>query len=155
MVGKGKDAEGTIIAKLGNETAQAKIKVAPPKKRKKGEITGRKGGFVSQIIPDELNDPPQRVVYNEGTIRIYIKFPSIAKFIKSGLEGVETAEGKILLSELVGEAFCKELARQGIEVGKYPKIPGAEIDSFNTAVNELQKKYLHRIQEIIFTWKFK
>ncbi|MEW6456868.1 MAG: hypothetical protein AB1410_09190 [Acidobacteriota bacterium] len=59
------------------------------------------------------------------------------------------------MAELVGDAFCKELARQGIYVGKYITVPGSEIDSFNTAVNELQKKYLHTIQEIIFAWKFK
>jgi len=54
----------------------------------------------------------------------------------------------------VGEAFCKELAMQGIENGRYIKVAGAEIDSFNATVNELQKKYLHKIQEIIFAWKF-
>jgi len=155
VVGKSEGAEGNIIVKLGTETAQAKVKVAPPGKREKGEITGRKRGFISDILPDELDSPPQRVVYREGIIRIYIKFPSVVKFIKSGLEGVETAEGKILLAELVGDAFCKALARQGIETGKFHKVPGAEIDSFDTAVNDLQKKYLYLIQEIIFAWKFK
>jgi len=154
VVGAREGAEGTITVKLGNETASAKVKVAPLKKRKKGEITGRKGGFISDIIPDELENPPQRVVYREGIIRIYTNFPSVSKFIKSGLEGVETPEGRMLLAELVGEAFCRELARQGMELGKYPKVPGGEVDSFNAAINELQKRYLHIIQEIIFKWKF-
>jgi len=156
IVGRREGAEGTIIAKLGTQTAHTKVKVAPPKERKKGkEIIGRKRGFVSEIVPEELENPPQRVIYREGVIKIYIKFPSISKFIKSGLEGAETPEGKILLAELVGDAFCKEMARQGIDVGKYPKVPGSDIDSFNSAVNELQKKYLYKIQEIIFTGKFK
>lgn len=89
-----------------------------------------------------------------GIIWINIKFPSIGKFIKSGFEGVETPEGKVLIAELVGEAFCKRLAFEGMERSKYLKIPGAEIESFNTAMYELQKKYLYRIQEIIFAWKF-
>ena len=156
VVGKSEGAEGTIIVKLGTETAQAKVKVGPSKGRKKGkQITGRKGGFISDIKPEDDDNPPQRVVYDKGIIKIYIKFPSTVKFIKSGLDGVETAEGKILLAELVGDAFCKELARRGIEVRRYLTVPGGEIDSFNTALNELQKKYLHTIQEVIFAWKFK
>lgn len=155
VVGKRDGAEGNIIAKLGTETVTTKVKVAPQKERKKGELAGRRGGFVSDVKVNELENPPQRVVYKDGVIEIYIKFPSVAKFIKSGLDGVETPEGKILLAELVGDAFCKELAREGIEIGKYPKIPGNEIDSFNTAINDLQKKYLHTIQETILGWKFK
>jgi hypothetical protein len=159
VVGKQEDAQGTLTVNLGKETAQARIKVAPPKERKKGEITTRKGGFISGIEPDNdslKTGENQRVFYeNEtGIIWINIKFPSIEKFIKSGFEGVETPEGKVLIAELVGEAFCKRLAFEGMERSKYLKIPGAEIESFNTAMYELQKKYLYRIQEIIFAWKF-
>ena len=81
---------------------------------------------------------------------------SVMKFIKSGFEGIEKPEGKILMSELVGEAFCKELARRGMEEGRYIKVPTPEggIEAFNIAVNESQRKYLHQIQEIILAWKF-
>ena len=153
IVGRREGEEGFIEVKLGRQNAKAKIKVAPQKAREKGKITGRKRGFISDITPNDLPSPPQRVVYTEGVIEIYVRFPSVLKFIKSGLEGVETAEGKMLLAELVGEAFCKQLAMKGMGT-KYLKIPGGEIDSFNAAVNELQKKHLHRIQEIIFAWKF-
>jgi len=156
VIGKREGAEGTIIAKLGTEIAQAKVKVALPKeKKKKGEISGRKRGFISDILPDELDNPPQRVVYGEGIIKIYIKFPSIARFIKSGLEGVETPEGKMLLGELVGDAFCRELVKRKREQGDLLFVPGAEIEGFNTKLNEYQKKYLHLLQDIIFAWKFK
>lgn len=159
VVGKQEDAQGTLTVNLGEETAQARIKVTSPKERKKGEITTKKGGFISGIEPDNdslKTGENQRVFYeNEtGIIWINIKFPSIGKFIKSGFEGVETPEGKVLIAELVGEAFCKRLAFEGMERSKYLKIPGAEIESFNTAMYELQKKYLYRIQEVIFAWKF-
>ena len=154
VVGYKEGAEGNIIVTLGKETAQAKVKVAPLKKRKKGEPTGRKGGFISDIVPDDLNDPPQRVDYRDGIIRIYTQFPSVKEFIKSGLEGVETPEGRLLLAELVGEAFCRELARQGLDYGKYQTFPGGEIDSFIAAFFEEQKKCLHKIQKIILAWKF-
>ncbi len=154
VVGITEEEEGIVSVNLGNEKALTKVKVAPFKKRKKGKITGEKRGFISNIVPDELLDPSQRVVYRDGIIKIYTKFPSVSKFIKSSFDKIETAEGRLLMSELVGEAFCKELARHGIENGRYIKVAGAEIDSFNTVINELQKKYLHKIQEIIFAWKF-
>jgi hypothetical protein len=88
-------------------------------------------------------------------IRIYVNFPTVQKYLGDDLNGASTAEGKVMLSELVDEAFCKELARTGIESGKYPVIPGSEIDTFNSVVNELQKKYLLRIYEMVTSWKSK
>ena len=99
-------------------------------------------------------DPPQRVAYENGIITVYVNFPSVSKFIKNNFENVEKPEARLLLAELVGEAFCRELARKGLESGDYANVPGGEIDSFNIAINELQKKYLYKIQEILFSWKF-
>jgi hypothetical protein len=154
VVGSIEGTEGTLTINLGKETAFSKVKVAPFKKRKKGELSGRKGGFISEVIPNNLVDPPQRVAYKNGIITIYVNFPSVSKFIKNNFEDVEKPEARLLLAELVGEAFCRELARKGLESGDYTNVPGGEIDSFNTAVNEIQKKYLHKIQEMLFAWKF-
>jgi len=154
VVGSIEGTEGILTVNLGKETAFAKVKVAPFKKRKKGKLGGRKGGFISEVKPNNLVDPPQRVAYKNGIITVYVNFPSVSKFIKNNFENVEKPEARLLLAELVGEAFCRELARKGLESGDYTSVPGGEIDSFNTAVNELQKKYLHKIQEILFTQKF-
>jgi len=154
VIGSIEGTEGTLTVNLGKETAFAKVKVAPFKKRKKGKLSGRKGGFISEVKPNNLVDPPQRVAYKNGIITVYVNFPSVSKFIKNNFENVEKPEARLLLAELVGEAFCRELARKGLESGDYTSVPGGEIDSFNTAVNELQKKYLHKIQEILFSWKF-
>lgn len=154
VVGSIEGTEGTITVNLGKETAFTKVKVAPLKKRKKGKLCGRKGGFISEVKPNSLVDPPQRVAYKNGIITVYVNFPSVSKFIKNNFENVEKPEARLLLAELVGEAFCRELARQGMEIQKYLGFPGGEIDAFNAAVNELQKKYLHKIQEILFAWMF-
>lgn len=156
VIGKTEDAEGTITVILGTNTASAKVKVTPPKKRRKGRSpSGRKGGFISDIVPDEIEAPTQRTFYERetGTIKIFVNFPSVAKFIKSGLKGVEEPEGRILLAELVGEAFCRELARRKTEDNPPP--PGGEIDAFNDEINKIQSKILHHIQDIIFKWDFK
>jgi hypothetical protein len=156
VVGEKEDAEGIISATLGDEKAQAKIKVAPAKKREKGKITPRSGGFISDFNFDESLDPPQRVFYKEGVITVFMNSPSVSRYIGSGLEKVETPEGRVLFAELVGEAFCKELARKGIETGKWPMAPtpDGKLEAFNTAINDLQKKYLHKIHEVISEWKF-
>jgi len=154
VVGIAEGAEGEIIVSLGKEIAASKVKVGSLREKRRGTLTGRKGGFISDIIPDNQSSPFQRVIYRDGIIYVFVKFPSVAKFLKPGFEGVETPEGRMLLAELVGEAFCRQLAVQGLEIGKYTKIPGSEVESYNTAINELQKKYLHKIQEIVFAWKF-
>jgi len=107
---------------------------------------------------DEGESPAQRTSYDKGTgiIKIFVKFPSIARIIKSGLEGAETTEGRILLAELVGEAFCRELARCKIEIN--PPVPGSDVDAFLDEVNKIQRKALQQIQQIqqiISEWKFK
>jgi hypothetical protein len=153
IIGSVDDAEGVVTATLGNRKALARVKVSPPKSREKGQLTGSKGGFISGIIPDEEESPPQRTFYdkNTGLIKIFIKFPSVVGIIGSGLEGAETPEGRILLSELVGEAFCRELARRRMEIN--PPIPGSEIDAFNDEMNKIQRRILEPIQKLIREWR--
>lgn len=153
VVGIVEGAEGNIIVNLGKEEAISRVKVGPAGHKSRGQPTGIKGGFIHDIKPDLEPSPMQRVIYKDGVIRVFIRFPSVWKFLKAGFEGVETPEGKMLLAELVGEAFCRQLAIQGFEIGKYPKIPGREIECYNATINELQKKYLEKIQQAIFNWK--
>ena len=123
-----------------------------PKKKEKGKPTGRKAGFIIDIVPNSHPDPPQRAAWENGVIRIYTRFPSVSKFLGDALEGVEKPEGRLLLAELVGEAFCRALAMRKMEYA--PTIPGKEMYAFNALLDEIRKKYLHQIQNIIFRWKF-
>ncbi|MBX5326974.1 MAG: ATP-binding protein [Candidatus Bathyarchaeia archaeon] len=154
VVGRTENASGIITATLGKQKAIARVKVAPPKKKKKGKLPGQKRGFIKDITPDEEESPTQRTFYdkNTGIIKIYVNFPSVTKIIRKGLEGAQTPEGRILLAELVGEAFCRELARRKLDIN--PAAPGGEIDAFNNEMNKLQKRALHQIQRLIFNWNF-
>lgn len=157
VIGRVVNEEANIRCKLGEQKAVARVKVGEPKERKKGELKGRRGGFISDILPDDVADPIQRVEYvrDTGEIKIKIKFPGVTRYLGSGLLGVETEQGKVFLAELVGEAFCRQLAVIKLERGETSPFPGAEIDFFNSTVNELQKKYLDRIHEVVAGWKFK
>jgi hypothetical protein len=155
VVGVSENAVSTITVQLGSRSVTAKVKVAPPKEVGTRKPKGKQA-FITDIKPDDDGEKckNQRVFYesNTGIIWINLNFPSTNKFIKSGFEGIENDTGKLLVAELVGEAFCKQLARKRMEIDI--QIPGSEIDSFNSTVNEIQKKYLHKIQELIFNWKF-
>lgn len=130
----------------------AKASPSPPTKRGK-----RKGGFISDITQSEISNPIQRVEYEgkSGIIKIYIKFPGVARYFSSGLKEIEDREeSRVILAELVGEAFCKILARRKLETGGISTNPEAQIDAFNSEVNNMQKKYLDKIHEVILNWKF-
>lgn len=64
------EAEGVASATLGDEEASCLLIVAPLGRRKKGKLTIRKGGFISDIVDEALEDPPQRVSYEDGLIKI-------------------------------------------------------------------------------------
>ncbi len=156
VVGRVVGEKATISCKLGGQEGKAHLQVSEQKSKKKGETPqSRRRGFVSDILPDEASDPIQRVEYvrDTGEIKIYVKFPAVGRYIGSDLSGMETEQGRVIIAELVAEAFCKELARRELEEGKRPPFPGAEIDTFNTAVNELQKKYLGSIHDLVSRWK--
>ncbi len=148
------EGKAIITVKLGNQSASARIIIAPPKIL--GPRHKKNGGFISDFdIDNGLRTGGQRVSYDQetGMVFINIKFPSTSRFIKDSLEGADLPEGRMLLTELVGEVFFRRLSYESFETGGY--IPGeGQIDAYNNKINELQNKYLHKIQDIIFNWKF-
>jgi hypothetical protein len=150
--GRGLGKESFISCKLGNQETRTLVVVKKPTKKKK-----RKSGFISEIISSELSNPIQRVEYEGGAgiIKIYVRFPGVARYFPSGLNEVEQKEeSRVMLAELIGEAFCRVLARKKLETGGNIASEG-QIDAFNSEVNEYQRKYLDKIHEIILRWKFK
>ncbi|MBI4824121.1 MAG: hypothetical protein HY805_07845 [Nitrospirae bacterium] len=83
-----------------------------------------------------------------GKIKVFVKFPVVQQYLDEKLEPRDD-KGKAVLAELIGEVFCRFTAREKVDRGEYPIIPGNEINMFNKAVNDLQKEYLHKIHEII------
>ena len=140
VVGRINGEEANIHCELNEQKALTHVKVHPLSKRQ-GRGGGTKGGFIRDIKPDDTSNPPQRVEYKKDTaeIKVYTKFPAVAKYLGEGLKGAETEQGKVILAELVGEAFCKALALRKLGSAEAPLIPGREIDSFNITINDLQK----------------
>jgi hypothetical protein len=156
IIGQVNEEEANITCEINGHRALTHVKVHTLGNRGPKPPSGAKGGFIREIIPDLTPNPPQRVEYKEQTaeIRVYIKFPAIAKYLSEGFKGADTEQGRVMLAELVGEAFCRALAFKKLGSAEAPSIPGREIDSFISAVNDIQKKYLYQIHEIIAKWKF-
>lgn len=162
VIGKLLGAEGYLSCKLGDSEDMAQVKVGPQRKikGKKKKLVMRRGGFISDIRPDETNNPIQRVEYNSetGEIKIFVKFPVVAKYLGPGLRGANTPGGRAFLAELVGEAFFRAIAMNKLNSGAIfynPNIPGSEINAYNTEVSNLQNKMLHLIHDLLARWKFK
>lgn len=159
VTGKKIDEEGIISCSLGDYNAVSIVTVVEkletnPSKRKKKKLNPRSGGFLRDIKSDNREAPTQRVSYDAdlGEIRIYINFPAVSEYLKSGLAGSETPEGSIMIAELVTEVFCRTLSLKGLNTGKY-LILGTDKDSiisaYNKAYNDLMMEYSAKIHKAI------
>jgi hypothetical protein len=153
IIGREIGATGIITCLLEESRATTEVNVVPekpigPKGKRKRELHIPKGGFFNEIVPDNELNPPQRGSYENGKIRIFVSFPMVKHYLDEKLEP-RGSEGKAILAELIGDVFCRFIARARVDKGAYPIIPGAEIDTFNRALNDIQKEYLHRIHEIM------
>jgi hypothetical protein len=159
VIGKEVDEEASILCKLGKERAMSVVRVVP-EIDDGGTIkpeTKKKGGLFSDILPSfDTNPYIPRVQYdkNSGIINIFVNFPSVKRYLGPDLSEIEFRDdSKAILAELVGEAFCKELARQKIETSGISMQNEGQIDAFNTEVNNMQRKYLDKIHENIMFLK--
>lgn len=146
--------EAFITAELGEYEAIAQVMVTTHEERKKGKkLNIKRGGFIKEIKPDTSEEPIQRVFFDSdlGEIRIYVRFPGVSNYIADGLEGIEKPEGSAILAELVIEAFCRAVAIDGIEKGRFIGL-GDPVDTYNRNVSELQKKYSDKIHKLMVAW---
>lgn len=148
-----------ISCTLGKYYALAEVKVGPQKEiRKRKKLTAKSGGFIRDIKTDNSSNPSQRVSFNRdfGEIIIYLKFPTVSKYLGENLNGIEKIEGRLMLVELVGEAFCRELARRAIESNKYTPISDevqAIVALYDRVYSDMQNKYLNKIHDVVIRWK--
>jgi hypothetical protein len=158
VTGKKIDEEGIVGCYLGDYSAYSIIsvveKIENNDHRKKKKLNPRSGGFLRDIKSDSRENPTQRVSYDAdlGEIRIYINFPGVKDYLRSGLVGSETPEGSIMVAELVTEVFCRTLSLKGLNTGKY-LILGTDKDSiisaYNKAFYDLMMEYSEKIHRAV------
>jgi len=77
------------------------------------------------------------------------KAPSVKNYLDENGRLDTTTHGQVLLAELITEAVCREIARRGVETGKFRAPDGAEADAIQSHFIRLQNKYAHLIHEVI------
>lgn len=154
VLGKTDKEEATLTCTFGEHIATATVRVAPPGKIGPRKKPKAKGGFFRGIEADRGTNPSQRVRYDEssGIIWVYVKFPGISEYFEDNLNFTSEIS-RPMYAELIGEAFCRFIARDYIEKGEVPKIPGGEVEAVTIAMNKAQAEYLHQIHDAVFRHK--
>jgi len=150
LEGRQVGAEAVITASFNGLRADALVKVIS-KREPPGERQPKKehGGLFRDVKFDPTAEPKQRVRFDRANANIIIatKAPSVAVYLDEHGSGSETAQGQVLLAELITEAVCFEIARRGVESGVFLAPTGAEADAIRREHVNLQNKYAHKIHE--------
>jgi hypothetical protein len=86
-----------------------------------------------------------------SSIVIATAAPSVKIYLDEQERLDTTIQGQVLLAELITEAMCREIARHGVEIGKFLAPDGAEADAVQNHFIRLQNQYAHLIHQYIVT----
>lgn len=146
-----------IIVRCEDEEDIAEFKVKEEEgKKEHGKRAPKEktaGIFKKIVFDDQEKDPNQRVYYDRslGYVIIYLNFPGIKPHLEKHGNGIESEKGSMLFSELLAEAFCREISRRKAD----KEIFDAEgrLDYYLKMYNEYMKKCLPVIQKIfLISW---
>ena len=145
--------EGIITALLGRLHAQAMVQVHSKKEALVESPSRSSNALFNDIRFDDRMDPRQRVYFDRvnSSIVIATNAPSVRMYLDENNRLDTSITGQVLLAELVTEAVCREIAREGVEKGKFLVLEGSEADAIQNHFIRLQNRYSHLIHEHIVT----
>ena len=145
--------EGLVIAQVNKMHAQAMVQVHSKKEVLVEPPARNKNMLFNDIRFDDRMDPRQRVYFDRvnSSIVIATNAPSVKRYLDENNRLDTTAPGQVLLAELVAEAVCREIAREGVEKGRFLVLEGSEADAIQNHFIRLQNRYSHLIHEHIVT----
>jgi hypothetical protein len=145
--------EGTVTAYVGKLKAQAWVQVHSKKDKLIAPPSKGSRALFTDIRFDDRMDPRQRVYFDrvKSTIVVATAAPSVKIYLDEQSRLDTTLQGQVLLAELITEAVCREIARNGVEKGRFLAPEGAEADAIQSHFIRLQNRYAHMIHEAIVT----
>ena len=149
--GKQVGNEGVVTAHLGDQKAKAVVQVRSKNEAIDVAPSKKHHGLFTDIRFDDRMDPRQRVYLDRvnSTIVVATAAPSVRIYLDSQRRLDTSVQGQVLLAELITEAVCREIARQGVESGRFLAPEGAEADAVQSHFIRLQNRYAHLIHEVI------
>jgi anti-sigma regulatory factor (Ser/Thr protein kinase) len=144
-------SEGVITAYVKGHKALALVQVRSKKETIAASPSRSRSGLFMDIHFDDRMDPRQRVYFDRvnSSIVIATAAPSVKLYLDKQNRLDTSPQGQVLLAELITEAVCREIARQGVESGRFLAPEGAEADAIQTHYIRLQNRYAHIIHEAI------
>lgn len=145
--------EGLITARVNKMHAQAMVQVHSKKEVLPAPPSRSKNALFNDIRFDDRMDPRQRVYFDRvnSSIVIATNAPSVKRYLDENNRLDTAVQGQVLLAELVAEAVCREIAREGVEKGRFLVLEGSEADAIQNHFIRLQNRYSHLIHEHIVT----
>lgn len=145
--------EGLVTAYIGKQRAQALVQVLSKKETLTIAPSRSSNALFTDIHFDDRTDPRQRVYFDRvnSSIVIATAAPSVKLYLDKQNRLDTTVQGQVLLAELITEAVCREIARSGVERGRFLAPDGAEADAINNHFIRLQNQYSHLIHKYIVT----
>ena len=145
--------EGVVTAYLGRNRTQAFVQVHSKKESLAAPPTRSSHALFTDIRFDDRTDPRQRVYFDRvnSSIVIATAAPSVKIYLDENNRLDTTLQGQVLLAELIIEAVCREIARNGVEKGKFLVLEGSEADAIQNHFIRLQNRYAHLIHQHIVT----
>jgi len=149
--GKQVGNESVVTAYLGDQKAKAVVQVRSKKEAIEDTQPKKHHGLFTDIRFDDRMDPRQRVYLDRVNSNIVVATaaPSVRIYLDSQHRLDTSVQGQVLLAELITEAVCREIARQGVESGRFLAPEGAEADAVQSHFIRLQNRYAHLIHEVI------
>jgi len=151
--GKQVGNDAIVTAYLSDKKAQAVVQVRSKKEAIDDTQPRKHHGLFNDIRFDDRMDPRQRVYLDRvnSTIVVATAAPSVKRYLDAQHRLDTSTQGQVLLAELITEAVCREIARQGVESGKYLAPEGSEADAIQSHFIRLQNRYAHLIHDVIVT----
>jgi hypothetical protein len=143
--------EAVLTAYLARLKAEAMVQVHSKKEKTIAAPTRGSRALFTDIRFDDRMDPRQRVFFDRVNSNIVVATaaPSVKRYLNSQGRLDTTQEGQVLLAELITEAVCREIARSGVERGRFLAPEGAETDAIQSHYIRMQNRYAHLIHEVI------
>jgi hypothetical protein len=151
VIGRQVGSEGMITAFVEGHRATAWVQVRSKNEAIAAPQSKKHSGLFTDIRFDDRTDPRQRVYYDRvnSSIVISTAAPSVKLYLDKQGRLDTTVHGQVLLAELITEAVCREIAREGVERGRFLAPDGAEADAIQNHFIRLQNRYAHMIHEAI------
>jgi hypothetical protein len=151
--GKQVGSEGLVTAYLSDQKAEALVQVTSRKESPEDTQPKKHHGLFADIRFDDRMDPRQRVYLDRvnSSVVIATAAPSVKRYLDGQHRLDSSTQGQVLLAELITEAVCREIARQGVESGKFLAPEGSEADAIQSHFIRLQNRYAHLIHDVIVT----